>query len=149
MMYYGSMEIILSLNGRRFCLFAEVADVRHSLLSVSRLEEHGHDVLFRRGESAMSRADWRVNIHRMRNLYHVRGEIVAMRRTAVKREVDVIMPLVEIPPDTGGASGSGHQPGDDSGPQNTTRTSEEPRTIREVPEPHMPDFAVQRMHTLL
>ena len=48
----------MKVNNKMFRMRAEVADVKHNLLSVGRLEEHGYGVLFLQDQSKIMREDW-------------------------------------------------------------------------------------------
>ncbi len=69
----------MKLNNKMFRMRAEVADVKHNLLSVGRLEEHGYGVLFIQDQSKGMREDWQAEITRQEDLYQLRGEILAIR----------------------------------------------------------------------
>ena len=56
--YYGTVELLMKVSNKMFRMRAEVADVKHNLLSVERLEAHGYGVLFRQDQSRIMREDW-------------------------------------------------------------------------------------------
>ena len=87
----GSVEILVIMNGRKFLLRAEIADVKRNLLSVSRLEDHGYAVLFNQKQSQILREDWHTKIYRKKNLYQIEGDILAMRLVSSTGGQDEIM----------------------------------------------------------
>ena len=62
--YYGTVELFMKVNNKIFRMRAEIADVKHNLLSVGRLEEHGYGVLFLQDQSRITREDWQAEITR-------------------------------------------------------------------------------------
>ena len=71
-----------------------------------------------------------------------------MRRIPTTGNTNEVIPIaVDETPDTGGASGSGHQSYDAPAAEQTAIATSA-SAIREMPESHMPDLAVQRRHVL-
>ena len=106
---------------------AEVADVKHNLLSNGRLEQHGYGILFLQDQSRIMREDWQAEITRRKDLYQLCGEILAIRRIDAMKELEEMLPIFqeEKTPDTGGASGSGHAIADEENRRlETTSTTE-------------------------
>ena len=58
--YYGSVEMIMIMGGRKHLLRAVVADVRRNLLSVRQVEDHGYAILFKQNQSMITRENWHV-----------------------------------------------------------------------------------------
>ena len=69
----------MTMSGRKFLLRAEIADVSMNLMSVSRLEEHGYEVLFSQNQSKIMKEEWHTKIRQKSNLYQIEGDILAMR----------------------------------------------------------------------
>ena len=42
--YYGTVELLMKVSNKMLRMRAEVADVKHNLLSAGRLEQHGYGI---------------------------------------------------------------------------------------------------------
>ena len=62
--HFGTVRVHMVMGDHRFVLTAEVADVRHNLLSVAKLEDHGHQLTFVKGGSRISRGSWAITLDR-------------------------------------------------------------------------------------
>ena len=164
--YYGTAEIVLYMNGQKFKMNVEIADIKHNLLSVPKLQDHNYNVEFTRGSGRLSRGTWSTDIERRSNLYQVEGHITEVHMLAPHFGANVVMPIDIDLEKSDHATGSGHQsydvPQGDDAPRASAVAAvaplqdepvdppneEEPRQVREVVESHMPDAATRRMHVL-
>ena len=162
--YFGTAEVILEMGGQRFSLRAEVADVRHNLLSVPKLEDMNYDVVFKRDVSHISKSGWRVRVHRHNLLYQVEANLISLRmlpKTGSSAGNLVLateaLASVEAAPmegasscgpaligeetaPTGGASSSTDRAADARPPAN--------QEIKMIKDTHLPDEETRRRHVL-